>query len=129
MKRVRPAASIQEWVATHVALAVKCKRIQQLEEQIKRYNDILTKEKSQNRFKCTECEEWFENIDVAVCEGVECPPVCQGCEDRYFCSYCGDLKCVACTHHWCSNSKCLFVVCKDCDWRTTLHNCPDLRNN
>lgn len=132
MKR---ASSIQEWVATYVALSVKCQRIQQLEKQlaekqekIKCYEIIF--KQSDGRFQCNDCNEWFENDDMAVCEGDGCSPMCQECDDRSFCSYCGSFKCVDCTSYWCrDHPDCSFVICEDCSWRTRTHNCPNLRNN
>lgn len=132
MKR---ASSIQEWVAICVALAVKCERIQQLEgklaekqEQIKRYETIF--KQSNGRFQCTDCEEWFENDDMAVCEGDGCPPICQECDDRSFCSHCGGFKCIDCIDGWCrAHPNCSFAICNECLYLGWRHVCPQLKEN
>lgn len=128
MKRVRPSASIEEWVACTVALAVKCQRIRELEAElakaerlVERYDTILENIKPDEYFCCLECNEWHEDIDKANCEN-GCTPSCQDCEDRTFCSICNGLFCSDCIWR-CPKLDCSYVGCVNCG-NSKKHACP-----
>jgi hypothetical protein len=123
MKRGYHPKNIEQYVGTLVGMAVQSKRLKALEEQVARYDEMFLAEKSESRFCCRTCKQWFNNIDIGICEG-GCKPTCQNCEDQRFCAICQELKCDYCIYA-CEAEDCLYVVCEECDdddaWR---HDCP-----
>lgn len=99
MKRVRPAASIEEYVAQTVALAVKLDnqnkaaiQIQHAEEEnaklrkvIDRYEDILSKLKDVD--ECYECNSYWYTDLLFDCDG-NCNYRCEECSHVTKCSNC-----------------------------------------
>lgn len=127
MKRVRPAASIEEWVAHTVALTVKSHRIQELETQLKRaketnrryYRLLQQQEQSESTFHCGGCWEWFDMVDAATC---------QNCDRRCFCSNCRELRCKGCRGICNHFPEYDYTLCESCSKDKDLwkHECPQM---
>lgn len=137
MKRVRPAASIQEWVACSVAVAVKkvteSKKIaalewelnrvrkqladcrtdnHDLEKELKRYEDNFLKTLS-DLGTCNNCGRYWDTIDLFDCEGGCGETKCDNCVTIKDCDQCGESMCEDCLSY-CEQKYCHRKICSAC---------------
>lgn len=137
MKRVRPAASIEEWVAIKCAMAVKAgtetrrvkwleaeaarlrdamvylrEEIKDLQSELTRYeNDFL--ENNMDLARCYNCERyWSIQEDLADCDG-RCELRCRRCVTAIDCAQCGEPGCSDCLIH-CQAIGCSAKICPPC---------------
>lgn len=133
MKRVRPAASIEEWVAQTVALAVKSgqrttqaehiKRLEcnvvllrehqmKLEKVVKRYEtEFLTK--LDHVDQCYSCDCYWHAADLFDCDG-QCEARCPDCAVIKDCQQCGESRCDDNCLRYCDVKGCYERICNKC---------------
>lgn len=113
--------SIEEYVAKTCAVALKTKRIRQLEREnhllelkIQRYEDNFICNLDKVDF-CIRCKEYFDEGDFQKCEVFECGRrVCYDCIGcRNECTDCGKKFCDKCNRH-CEVNGCLSRICIAC---------------
>lgn len=142
MKRVRPAASIEEWVACHVAMAVKkateSKKIaalerelnsvrkqlancgkdnMDLENELKRYEDNFLKTLS-DLGTCNNCARYWSTSDLFNCEGGCGETKCDNCVTIKECDQCGESMCEDCLS-CCEQRYCYLKICSACYEKNT----------
>lgn len=137
MKRARPAASIQEWVACNVAVAVKkateSKKIaslehdlsivrkqlifykeerNDLEKDLRRYENDFLKTLSDLR-PCNNCGRYWSTTDLFYCEH-GCEEIkCENCVAVEECAQCGQSICADCLSY-CEEKYCRTKLCPAC---------------
>lgn len=112
--------SIEEYVAKTCAVALKTKRIRQLEREnhllylkTRRYEEEFLHRLDNVNF-CTGCGALFDDADLQECKVFECgKKVCYHCRDGNNCVDCGKIFCNTCYKH-CDVKGCLSCICLDC---------------
>lgn len=142
MKRVRPAASIQEWVACSVAVAVKkateSKKIAALEWELNRVRKQLADcgkekndlEKELRRYEaeflqdlpeaesCNKCGHYWSREYLFDCEGGCEERKCERCVTIKECAQCGQYMCSDC-FVFCETAFCFARICYTCSDKNT----------
>lgn len=129
MKRVRPAASIEEWVAQMVTLAVKsgnkslrAKSLDNAKEEnarlkdvIRRYETLLVDMDTLGDILgyCAKCDQVWKQEDLFDCEG-RCDWMCNNCSITSDCTQCGERRCDDSCIRYCDAKGCLNRLCKEC---------------
>lgn len=133
MKRVRPSASIEEWVACTVALAVKLdtdtrqtRRIKQqalgissLKEEIVQLGAVIRRYHTDylhtldDLALCSSCDYYWNKDDLFDCDG-NCDLRCSNCVDIRDCAQCSEPRCDDDCLSYCSVKGCMTRICNQC---------------
>lgn len=135
MKKRGPK-NIEEYVARFCVVALKTKKIKDLEKQLSGElcensmlkNTIQRYEKEfihllEHARSCDNCGEYFHVDDMYSCANRSCNLLCDNCADKKSCEDCGEKGCSGCLLY-CAFELCHYSICENCAEhnKTCAHN-------
>ena len=127
----RGPKNIEEYVARFCALALKTKRIKELEDKVERLKELVERyewdflEDDENLWNCKKCEEYFFEDDLIKCQIHDgCTWVCESCTSSalHTCNECEKMVGFNC-FTYCNTPGCKIRICEHCCEKNYVQDC------